>query len=76
MFEYRAGQLYVEDVALADIAQAVDTPCYVYSRRALTEAFERFDQAFAGQPHLLCYAVKANPNLAIQIGRASCRERV
>jgi diaminopimelate decarboxylase len=42
MFEYRAGQLYVEDVALADIAQAVDTPCYVYSRRALTEAFERF----------------------------------
>ena len=65
MFEYRAGQLYAEDVALADIAQAVDTPCYVYSRRALTEAFERFDQAFAGQPHLLCYAVKANPNLAI-----------
>jgi diaminopimelate decarboxylase len=65
MFEYRAGQLYAEDVPLADIAQAVDTPCYVYSRRALTEAFERFDQAFAGQPHLLCYAVKANPNLAI-----------
>ena len=65
MFEYRAGQLYAEDVPLADIAQAVDTPCYVYSRRVLTEAFERFDQAFAGQPHLLCYAVKANPNLAI-----------
>ena len=65
MFEYRAGQLYAEDVPLADIAQAVDTPCYVYSRRALTEAFERFDQAFAGQAHLLCYAVKANPNLAI-----------
>jgi len=65
MFEYRAGQLYAEDVPLAHIAQAVDTPCYVYSRRVLTEAFERFDQAFAGQPHLLCYAVKANPNLAI-----------
>jgi len=65
MFEYRASRLYAEDVPLTDIAQAVGTPCYVYSRRALTEAYQRFDQAFAGQPHLLCYAVKANPNLAI-----------
>ena len=65
MFEYRAGQLYAEDVPLADIAQAVQTPCYIYSRRALTEAYQSFARAFAGQPHLLCYAVKANPNLAI-----------
>ena len=65
MFEYRAGQLYAEEVPLADIAQAVNTPCYVYSRRALTQAFESFEQAFAGQAHLLCYSVKANPNLAI-----------
>ena len=65
MFEYRAGRLYAEDVPLSDIAQAVDTPCYVYSRRALTEAYQHFDQAFAAQPHLICYAVKANPNLAI-----------
>jgi diaminopimelate decarboxylase len=65
MFEYRASRLYAEDVPLADIAQAVGTPCYVYSRRALVEAYQGFDQAFAGQPHLLCYAVKANPNLAI-----------
>ena len=65
MIEYRAGQMFAEEVALADIAQAVGTPCYVYSRRALTEAFQSFDRAFAGQPHLLCYAVKANPNLAI-----------
>lgn len=65
MFEYRAGRLYAEDVPLSDIAQAVDTPCYVYSRQALTEAYQRFDQAFAGQPHLLCYSVKANSNLAI-----------
>ena len=65
MFEYRAGQLYAEDVPLADIAQAVQTPCYIYSRRALTEAYQSFARAFSGQPHLLCYAVKANPNLAI-----------
>ena len=65
MIEYRAGQMFAEEVALADIAQAAGTPCYVYSRRALTEAFQSFDRAFAGQPHLLCYAVKANPNLAI-----------
>jgi len=64
-FEYRAGRMFAEEVPLADIAQAVGTPCYVYSRRALTEAYQRFDRAFAGQPHLLCYAVKANPNLAI-----------
>ncbi len=65
MFEYRAGHLYAEDVPLSDIAQAVGTPCYVYSRKALTAAYQRFAQAFAGQSHLLCYAVKANPNLAI-----------
>ena len=65
MFEYRAGRLCAEDVPLSDIAQAVDTPCYVYSRRALTAAYQSFEQAFAAQPHLICYAVKANPNLAI-----------
>ncbi len=64
-FEYRAGRLHAEDVPLADIAQAIGTPAYVYSRRALTEAFHRFDSAFASQPHLLCYAAKANSNLAI-----------
>ena len=64
-FEYRAGHLHVEDVPLSDIAQAIGTPAYVYSRRALTEAFQRFDSAFASQPHLLCYAAKANSNLAI-----------
>ena len=64
-FEYRAGRMFAEEVPLADIAQAVGTPCYIYSRRALTEAYRHFDLAFAGQPHLLCYSVKANPNLAI-----------
>lgn len=65
MFEYRAGRLCAEDVPLADIAQVADTPCYVYSRRALTKAYQVLDQAFDTQPHLLCYSVKANSNLAI-----------
>ncbi len=64
-FEYRDGQLYAEQIPLADVAAAVGTPVYVYSRRALTEAFLTFDQALSGVPHTLCYAVKANSNLAI-----------
>lgn len=65
MFEYRSSRLYAEDVPLSEVAAAVDTPCFVYSRQALTQAYRQFDQAFSGLPHLLCYAVKANPNLAI-----------
>jgi len=64
-FDYRAGRLHAEDVPLSDIAQAIGTPAYVYSRRALTEAYQRFDAALNDQPHLLCYAAKANSNLAI-----------
>ncbi len=65
MFVYRDGQLFAEEVALAEIAQSVGTPCYVYSRQAMTQAFQDLDRAFGAQAHLLCYAVKANPNLAI-----------
>ncbi len=61
----RDGALYVEDVALTDIAAAHGTPCYVYSRAALEAAYRAYDTALAGHPHLICYAVKANPSLAI-----------
>jgi diaminopimelate decarboxylase len=64
-FSYRAGELCVEDVALTAVAQQFGTPCYVYSRAALTAAFQSFDAAFGSTPHLVCYAVKANSNLAI-----------
>jgi diaminopimelate decarboxylase len=64
-FHYRQDQLYVENIPLADIAQHFGTPCYVYSRAALTDAYRRFDAAFAGRDHLICYAVKANPNIAV-----------
>lgn len=64
-FSYRDEQLCVEDVAVADIASAVGSPCYVYSRRALTDAYRMFREALDTQPSLICYAVKANGNLAL-----------
>ena len=64
-FVYRNGELHAEDVALANVAAAHGTPCYVYSRAALTAAYQGFDTAFAAHPHLVCYAVKANPNLGV-----------
>ncbi|MCR4346955.1 MAG: diaminopimelate decarboxylase [Sulfuricaulis sp.] len=64
-FTYRDRQLYAEDVSLADIAQKVGTPCYVYSRASLEAQFRAFDDALKGRDHLVCYAVKANSNLAV-----------
>lgn len=64
-FAYRDGMLHAEDVPLPQIAAAHGTPCYVYSRAALLSRFEEFRQALAGRDTLLCYAVKANSNLAI-----------
>ena len=57
--------LYAEQVALSSIAAQFGTPCYVYSRAALTEAFNDLDTALGAREHLICYAVKANPNIAI-----------
>jgi diaminopimelate decarboxylase len=59
------GDLWVEGVALADIAARFGTPCFVYSRAALEQAWSEFDAAFAGVPHLVCYAMKANSSLAV-----------
>jgi diaminopimelate decarboxylase len=64
-FELITGEMHAEDVSLSQIAEQYGTPCYVYSRAALTEAFQRFDAGFSGCDHLICYAVKANPSLAI-----------
>ena len=61
----RDGGLCVESVPLADIAARYGTPCFVYSRAALTAAYREFDGAFAGLRHLTCYALKANSNLAV-----------
>ena len=64
-FNYKNGQLYAEAVAVADIAEQYGTPCYVYSRATLERHWHAFNDAFGAQPHLVCYAVKANSNLAV-----------
>ena len=64
-FHYLNNQLHAEQVPLADIAARFGTPCYVYSRAALTDSFRQFTDALHGREHLICYAVKANSNLAI-----------
>ena len=65
VFHYQNGQLHCEDVALATLADAVGTPCYVYSKNAIRENFRAFRTAFEGVEPLICYAVKANSNLSI-----------
>jgi len=62
---YRNGALHIEGVALAQLAQQFATPCFVYSRAHLERAFAAFDRPFGAHPHLICYAAKANSNLAI-----------
>src|SRR5919106_1877230 len=64
-FSYCRGQLYAEEGPLSGIAHAYGTPCYIYSRKAIEQAWRDFDQAFGTHPHLICYAVKANSNLAV-----------
>ncbi|MEH6616642.1 MAG: diaminopimelate decarboxylase [Porticoccus sp.] len=61
----RNGELFAEDVALATIAERYGTPTYVYSRAALTEHFLAYENALADCAHLVCYAVKANSNIAV-----------
>jgi len=64
-FNYKDGRLWAEDV---DISAAIDewaTPCYVYSRATIERHWQAFDSALGDQPHLVCYAVKANSNLAV-----------
>ena len=64
-FNVKNGELYAEDMPLSKIAAEFGTPCYVYSRQALQTAFESFSAGFSQHDHLVCYAVKANPSLAI-----------
>ena len=64
-FLYRDGILHAEDVPLPEIADVVGTPFYVYSSATLTRHYRVFDEALAGMEHLICYAMKANSNLAV-----------
>ncbi len=64
-FLYRNGELYAEDVSVADIAAAVGTPFYLYSTATLTRHYQLFDDALNGMEHMVCYAMKAASNQAI-----------
>jgi diaminopimelate decarboxylase len=64
-FSLRNGELYAEDVALSQIGAQFGTPCFVYSRATLERAFRNYDHPFGARAHLICYAMKANSNLAI-----------
>ncbi|MDI5987186.1 diaminopimelate decarboxylase [Halomonas sp. M4R5S39] len=64
-FEYRDGVLYGEEVPLTRIADEIGTPCYVYSKATLARHFRAYTEALGSHPHLICYAVKANSNLAV-----------
>jgi diaminopimelate decarboxylase len=64
-FAYKQGQLFAEDVAVADIAAQHGTPVYIYSRATLERHWHAFNDAIGEHPHLICYAVKANSNIGV-----------
>ncbi|MBE7219349.1 MAG: diaminopimelate decarboxylase, partial [Caulobacteraceae bacterium] len=64
-FSPRDGVLHAEDVDIRTLAAEVGTPFYCYSRATLERHYRVLDEAFAGQPHLICYALKANSNQAV-----------
>jgi diaminopimelate decarboxylase len=64
-FDFRSGTLFAENVAVADISEEFGTPAYIYSRATLERHWRAFDDAFSGHEHSVCYAVKANSNLAV-----------
>lgn len=64
-FQYKQNKLHAENVCLTEIAEQFGTPCYVYSRHTLENNWDAFSKALSGIPHRLCYAVKANSNIAI-----------
>ena len=64
-FEYKDGELHAENVSLTRLAEEVGTPFYAYSHETLSRHFRVFDEAFSSVPHLICFAMKSNSNLAI-----------
>jgi len=62
---YRDNELYIEDVSMSSLAEQYGTPCYVYSKQAILEVYKTYSDSFASLEHQICYAVKANSNLAV-----------
>jgi diaminopimelate decarboxylase len=64
-FNYQQSSLFAEDIAIAELAERYGTPCYIYSRATLERHWHAFNNAFGDYPHKICYAVKANSNIAV-----------
>ncbi|RMF14848.1 MAG: diaminopimelate decarboxylase [Gammaproteobacteria bacterium] len=64
-FNYREGRLFAEDIPVTALAEQFGTPCYVYSRATFERHYRAWEDALTDIPHLICYAVKANSNLAV-----------
>ncbi|WP_427835457.1 diaminopimelate decarboxylase [Actinobacillus pleuropneumoniae] len=64
-FNYKNQQLFAEDVSVSDIINQHGTPAYIYSRATLERHWHAFDKAFGSHPHLICFAVKSNSNIAL-----------
>lgn len=64
-FNYKGDALYAEDLAVSEIAEQHGTPCFIYSRATLERHYRAYETALAGLPNMICYAVKANSNLAV-----------
>ncbi|MGY4675840.1 diaminopimelate decarboxylase [Ursidibacter arcticus] len=64
-FNYRHQQLFAEEIAVTDIIQQFGTPAYIYSRATLERHWHAFNDAFGEHPHLICFAVKSNSNIAL-----------
>ena len=64
-FQYREGVLHAEDVPVSEIANEHGTPCFIYSRATLVRHYHAYADALSDVPHLICYGMKANSNLAV-----------
>jgi len=64
-FVFKNNEMYCENVPIEKIAREIDTPFYLYSQHTLERHFKVFDSAFSSVPHLTCYSIKANSNIAI-----------
>ena len=64
-FVYKENSLLAENVSIASVAEKFGTPCFIYSKAALEQNYQAYRKAFEDHPHLICYAVKANSNLAV-----------
>lgn len=65
MFDFKEGRLFCEEVDVNTIAEQVGTPVFIYSAGTILDHFDKVDRAWADVPHFICYAVKANSNIAV-----------